>query len=94
MNCGSWHAGEIRQLANRREWLLLEAIKNGLINNGIRRFFGGVAGNRRKLPLTQILGHRRICDRIPTEHSYKFVVDGLSRKSFDHEKQANRSLIH
>jgi hypothetical protein len=94
MNCGSWHAGEIRQLANRREWLLLKAIKNGHIDNGIWRFFGGVAGNRGTLPLTQTLGCRRVCDRTQAERNNKFAVDGVSQKCFGYEKQADQSPIH
>jgi hypothetical protein len=46
MNCGSWNAGELRQLANRRERLLLEGIENSVTDNGARKFFGAVAGNR------------------------------------------------
>jgi hypothetical protein len=52
MDCGSWNADELRHPANRRESLILQGIKNGVIYNGIHRFFGRVAGNRGELPLT------------------------------------------
>jgi putative AlgH/UPF0301 family transcriptional regulator len=55
MNCGSWNAGELRQLADRRKWLLFEGIKNAVIDNGIRRFFGGVAENQEESPGAPIL---------------------------------------
>jgi hypothetical protein len=94
MSCGSWNAGELCQPADPRGWLLLEGIKNGVIDNGIRGFFGGVAGNRGEVPLAQKHGHRQVCDSIRAEHSNKVVVGGLSRESFHREKQADQSLIH
>jgi hypothetical protein len=37
MDYGSWNAGELRQLANKREGLLVEGIKSRVIDNGARR---------------------------------------------------------
>jgi hypothetical protein len=83
MNCDGWNASELRQLANGGKWLLLEGIKNGVLDNGVRMFFGVAAGNRVEFLLAWILAHDGACDRIQAERRGKFVEDGLSRKSFD-----------
>jgi hypothetical protein len=89
MNCRSWNVGEVSQLPNRREWILLNGIKNCLINNDRHWFLGGVNKNRGELPLASILGYGRVDDCIRVKYSSKFVMDGPGRKSFEREKQAD-----
>jgi hypothetical protein len=41
MDRGSWNAGEVNQIPNKRQWIMLKGIKNRLINKNRRWFLGG-----------------------------------------------------
>jgi hypothetical protein len=87
MGCNSWNAGEASQLPNRknitqRHQELLDQSRSSLVPRQVNK-------NRGELPLTGIPGSGRGGDCIRAKYSSKIVGDGLARKSFEREKQAD-----